>query len=57
MGWYKNRTIGKTLTQAISELVEKHGKAVLLGKNETVVDNYKEYKVTKRNNYIIYERR
>lgn len=57
MGWSKNRTTGKTITQRIAELVIDRGSAKLLGKNEKVVENWQDYKITKKSNYILYEKK
>lgn len=55
MGWSKIRTTGKTITEKIAELVKQKGSAKLLGSNEKVVDNWKDYKITKTTKYILYE--
>lgn len=55
MGWSKIRTTGKTITDRIAELVSQKGSAKLLGHDEKVVTNWKDYKITKTSKYILYE--
>ena len=56
MGWRKFKTCGRTITDAVREQVEKAGQAKLIGHNEKVVDNWQDYKISKKSNYILYER-
>lgn len=54
MGWAKYKSIGKDITTRINELIQKTGSAKLIGKDEKIVLNYQELKITKKGNYIIY---
>lgn len=47
----------KTITQVVAEHIAQFGSAKLIGKDEKVVANWKDYKITKKSNYILYEQK
>lgn len=51
------RTMRKTITQVVAEHIAQFGSAKLIGKDEKVVANWKDYKITKKSNYILYEQK